>query len=277
MDLRYEKIRDTFKNKILYTRKSMFSFVKLYLIRKYKIDFNVRKLKEITYGEKIPSSNYEKEAAAIFDMYSNLLKSKDISMFCKKAKISNVELEYNSVSTSIINIWREHIDDVYVFMLMNFLLLCNGLPIINPYKQRYSEFIDSLNNKDVESLNNLILIILDDTETLDANYYDNCLQIDRDVLIEFIINNKTNICEVGKINHIYLFGSYASGLTRYDSDIDLLVFSKDDLTFEEKISGINYIKELIRDRFKRIVDIHETTREILAKDNERIDNRILIF
>ena len=277
MDLRYEKIRDTFKNKILYTRKSMFSFVKLYLIRKYKIDFNVRKLKEITYGEKIPSSNYEKEAAAIFDMYSNLLKSKDISMFCKKAKISNVELEYNSVSTSIINIWREHIDDVYVFMLMNFLLLCNGLPIINPYKQRYSEFIDSLNNKDAESLNNLILIILDDTETLDANYYDNCLQIDRDVLIEFIINNKTNICEVGKIDHIYLFGSYASGLTRYDSDIDLLVFPKDDLTFEEKISGINYIKELIRDRFKRIVDIHETTREILAKDNERIDNRILIF
>ena len=139
------------------------------------------------------------------------------------------------------------------------------------------DFIEALNNNDYKLVNDLIIDILDDTNLLDINYYDKCLQTNKELIIEFINDNKDLIKEKGRIEHIYLFGSYAFGKIRYDSDIDLLVITKDDLSYCEKEEGIFFIKKLIEERFKRIVDIHETTKELLEKDNRRLEGRILIF
>ena len=277
MDIKFENERHKYLNKILYTRKQLFSFVKLYLIRKHHTDFDVRKLKKIMYGEMDPLQDVEREAVYLFNAYSDLLNNKNISAFCDELKIESNIVDIDDVISSVQNAYQKRVDIVYVFMIMNFLLVSNGLPIVNPYKKKYDDFVKALNDKDDEELYSLILNIQELNESLDVDYYERCLETTKDLIQQFVEENKQDILDKGKIKHLYLFGSYASGLTRYDSDIDMIVITNDDLTFEEKLNGIDYIKQLISNRFNRIVDIHETTKELLEIDDKRIDNKILLI
>ena len=276
MDNLYNEVRQMFSNKILNTRKQRFAFVKWYLIGKYQEDYNVRRLKEVMYGETKPITNDEKEAVYIFELYTELLESRTIKNLAETVSSIKLTIDSENIVDTIMSLYSK-IDLVYLFMIMNYMLVCNNLPIINPYKNRYDDFINVLNNQDKESFYMLLIDVLSNTEVLDLNYYEKCLETNRELIINYIKDNKNKIEENGKIEHIYLFGSYADGLTRYDSDIDLLVLTKDDLTYEEKLKGINYIRELVRRKFKRIVDIHETTNELLIREDKRLKNRILIF
>lgn len=276
MDNTFNEIRPKFNNKILNTRKQRFSFIKLYIIRKYEIDLDVKRMKEIMYGETKPILDYEKESLSLFNLYTHLLETKLFTTFLNKIGIDNIEIDSSNIINTVFALYNK-IDLIYVFMIMNYLLICNNLPIINPYKNRYNEFIESLNNNDYSLLRDLVIDILDNTNILDIDYYDKCLETSKELIIDFINENKDLIKEEGRINNIYLFGSYALGKIRYDSDIDILVITKDDLTYEEKVEGVLFIKKLIEGRFRRIVDIHETTKELLERDNNRLEGRIKIF
>lgn len=276
MDKRFNDIRSKFNNKLLNTRKRRFSFIKLCVIRKYNIYIDVRRIKEIMYGEVEPKLDYEIDALSLFNLYSELLETKSIDIFSNIIKIDNITLDIDNIINTIYSLYGR-IDLVYLFMIMNYLFLCNNLSIINPYKRRYDDFIRCLEEHSEKRFYELIIDVLDNIETLDIDYYDKCLETNKGLIINFINDNKDIIKEEGRINNIYLFGSYAFGKIRYDSDIDLLVITKDDQTYEAKVEGVIFIKNLIEERFKRIVDIHETTKDLLEKDSNVFKGAILIF
>ena len=56
---------------------------------------------------------------------------------------------------------------------------------------------------------------------------------------------------------MFLFGSFAKGVSRIDSDIDLLFTFNQDKTSIEKENTINFLKEYYFNKFKRFIDFSE--------------------
>ena len=59
------------------------------------------------------------------------------------------------------------------------------------------------------------------------------------------------------IKSLFLFGSFAKGVSRIDSDIDLLFTFNQDKTREELENTITFLKEYYFNKFKRYIDFSE--------------------
>ena len=59
------------------------------------------------------------------------------------------------------------------------------------------------------------------------------------------------------IKHLYIFGSFAQGTERLDSDIDILAEFSLDIIKERKQKFKETIKHLYFDKFKRFIDLIE--------------------
>lgn len=62
-----------------------------------------------------------------------------------------------------------------------------------------------------------------------------------------------------QIKHLSVFGSFAKGMNRLDSDIDLLVCFSGDLTSEEKNKKVGELKQLCTMAFNRFTDLSEVS------------------
>ena len=84
--------------------------------------------------------------------------------------------------------------------------------------------------------------------------------------IETIKEVVSNICSKYKVNACYLFGSYAKGKARSDSDIDLMIVSE--------LEGIEYYQLLgdLENRLKKKIDL---IRLETAIQNVKLMNEIL--
>ena len=84
--------------------------------------------------------------------------------------------------------------------------------------------------------------------------------------IETIKEAVSNICSKYKVNACYLFGSYAKGKARSDSDVDLMIVSE--------LEGIEYYQLLgdLENRLKKKVDL---IRLETAIQNVKLMNEIL--
>ena len=244
--------------------------MKLYIICKYNIEIDVRQLKKVAYGEEVAIEDYEKEAYDTYNMFTYLLDTKCVNKLINNLNIDEKIIDVDDIVKSSFNLYKSNLEIVKIFMIMNYLLLQNHLPIINQYK-KLNEFNYLFQLNDEEKFYDLINSMLIKIDTLDKNFYEVTRKTNKELIISFILDNKNVIKEKGHISSILLFGSYASELVRYDSDIDLLVFTNDDLTFDEKEEGIRFVKKIIEDRFNRIVDIHETTNELLTSLCKKIE------
>lgn len=276
MDKIFNNVRTKYLNKLLNTRKQRFSFIKLYLINEYHIEFNAKRLKQVLYDEVLPTEEYEEEMYNLYNIYTNLLNDCLSNTFFIDKNISIDYFNFDNVISSVLLLYDSNIEIIFLFMIMNYLLLKNNLPIINQYK-KYNRFVNSLQKHDEDELYSLIIESINNLNPFDIDYYKNTKETTKELIVSFVKDNESIIKNEGKIKRMFLFGSYASGLTRFDSDIDFLVIIKDDLTFEEKVSGIRFVKELIEKRFNRITDIHETTLDLLEIEKDRIQEKIDIF
>ena len=72
---------------------------------------------------------------------------------------------------------------------------------------------------------------------------------------------------------VYLYGSYAKGINRFDSDIDLMVKLSLDLAYDERVVIVEELKKLFFEKFKRFTDIEEV-REFFTDDFVREATKI---
>lgn len=76
---------------------------------------------------------------------------------------------------------------------------------------------------------------------------------------------------------VSIFGSFAKGKQRIDSDIDLLVGFSDDLTYDEKSAIAVKLAEHYFNVFKRFVDINEIGKYVVDKILKETQNYKKIF
>ena len=88
------------------------------------------------------------------------------------------------------------------------------------------------------------------------------------------MENKSTLMNKYFIKELYMFGSFAKGIERIDSDLDFLVKYSLDLNMNEKNKIIKELKNLLIDMFKRFVDLKEITVEI--NDEFIIKNSLII-
>lgn len=73
------------------------------------------------------------------------------------------------------------------------------------------------------------------------------------------------IRETYQIEHVFVYGSFAKNTARIDSDIDLLILFKEDISYPEKKRCKEELVRYLTKEFNRYVDIQEIF-ESLSKE-----------
>lgn len=101
--------------------------------------------------------------------------------------------------------------------------------------------------------------IIENCKYQDKTYYKNLREVTIEEIRNMFIEDKDYLINVLKVKSISIFGSFAKGINRIDSDIDLLISFSLYLLKEEKESNIVFIKNYYFKKFNRFIDITEVS------------------
>lgn len=87
----------------------------------------------------------------------------------------------------------------------------------------------------------------------------NLIELTIEEIRKTIIEDKDYLMNELKVKSISIFGSFAKGTDRIDSDIDLLISFSLDLLKEEKEANIEFIKNYYFKKFNRFIDVTEVS------------------
>ncbi len=141
-------------------------------------------------------------------------------------------------------------------MLLNFSLIKSDIPALV-----FNEIVLAELNKMYISQNPKELIcyltkFIFDSKKQGKSYYQNLKKLTFKDIFQTLIEDKTLLCQYG-IKHLYIFGSFAQGSERLDSDIDILAEFSLDITKESKQKTKETLKQLYFNKFSRFVDLIE--------------------
>ncbi len=278
-------------NKELFVRKKMTNFIeKLFKFLGYSFDHD--RYKNILYSEDNVRNQMEEKVKNSYDAYIYLLSNckntvtqKFLNTFFYiyfgKEIDSNVTLriatkyfgfiDYPPFETAVdfhIQVYNEidcaNEEDKLIISLMffNYLLVKNNIPTIrllpndlDIYLEKKKEY---LNGNQVK-LYEFFLNILEKEKVQDKSYYQNLKEITLKDIYNFLLDKKDWLKTELQIKHLSVFGSFAKGMNRLDSDIDLLVCFSGDLTSEEKNKKVGELKQLCTMAFNRFTDLSEVS------------------
>ena len=155
----------------------------------------------------------------------------------------------------------EEMDRVlFSLMVLNFVFVRNGIPCIHilygdfeEYEQAKHEFLKL--NKEAMLL--FLLKVLKKNTYLSSSFYDSLTPLTRSMVIHKLNEHKEQIKNSYAVQSLWLYGSFAKGIERFDSDVDLLVRLSLDLTQDERKEKVKGLTEYLQAIFHRFVDIHE--------------------
>ena len=104
----------------------------------------------------------------------------------------------------------------------------------------------------------------------DIHYYENLVDITKEEIINFLIENESLLKEKYDINNLYLYGSFVKGSQRIDSDIDIAIVFNQGLSFNDKNLIITKLKQFILTNFKRYGDFMEYNSSLLKEKHKKI-------
>lgn len=275
-----------FQDKQLIARKTTSSLIeKMFVYCGY--DLSHDDYKSILYNEKTCMTNTEDKIKRYYDGYlyllnnsNNLLSAKMISIFYYILKLEELS------STTINNIIKRHIstkdmsfyeqaiellliikdeiksidkiDNLLIpLMFFNYILVKNNIPSIRLVRNDIIKYDELLNDNKKEELFILFKNIINEYEFYDKSYFENLNDLSLKEIISTFKKDKDELINKYKVIKLFIYGSYAKGINRYDSDIDLLIKLDDDLLYEERLNIIKELKERYTNIFKRFVDIEE--------------------
>lgn len=149
---------------------------------------------------------------------------------------------------------------IIAYLLLNYSLCYNNLCAIVFMENDFQKIEDYIKQNKYDNKKNIYLFIIDlymNQKKQTKDYKESLYDFSFTDVYDFIIKNKKNIEEKFSIDSISIYGSFSEGTYRIDSDIDLLVEFKPNISYlkkEEKSMALKYYLESI---FNRYVDIHE--------------------
>ena len=130
------------------------------------------------------------------------------------------------------------------WMFLNYYLVRNGIPCIQLLRIDYKDYISARNEYLVgnkQQLKSIIIKIIQKTKFQTIEFEESLRIISTDEIIAEIKKDEEMLQKKYKIKKLFLFGSFAKGLSRIDSDIDLMALFSKEASYEEKIQHIKEI------------------------------------
>lgn len=293
---------EKFKNKELIVRKHISGFLEKLLLM-FNSEFDHDRYKKVIYGEDKYNGKFEENIKSYYDAYvyllsnhknplTNKILSRFFYLFLGREMDNYILIRITSKLFEYIDLpsFEGAVDfHMYVYsqllelneeertivslMLFNYVLLKKDIPTINIFQTDYMEYRRERDNYligDKTKLYEVLLKIIKDNEFQEKSYYKNLSDLTLEEIYKSIYFDKDELKQKYKIKGISIFGSFAKGLERFDSDIDLLISFSLDLTAEEKSNFINEIRNHYQKTFKRLIDITELSEYL----NDDFINRI---
>ncbi len=141
------------------------------------------------------------------------------------------------------------------FMFFNYILVKENIPCI--YLMRKDLMYYEKYKNDEAKLRTLLYNIVLFSKFQKKSYTNQLKKITSED-IEILFKEKQELIqETYQVEHAFVYGSFAKDTARIDSDIDLLVIFKDDISYQEKIQYKNELIKYLTKEFCRYVDIQE--------------------
>lgn len=142
-------------------------------------------------------------------------------------------------------------------MFFNMILVKNNIPALHFV---YVDIVEY--RKLVVSLNTYILYeffirLVEKNEFQESRYYDELYDLSQHDLVNTLKEDISIFKDKYRIKKMIVFGSFAKNTQRIDSDIDLAIMMSFDLKTKDKLELIDKLKEYLKNKFKRFIDIQE--------------------
>ena len=275
------------KDKELFVRKKLVALIEK-VLRFYGDDIEHDTFKAILYGEIGARTKTEEAIKAYYDAYLYLLgnrksavTSKLLSKFFFVFNGSTIE---EVILVKITSFFFKTLDDPLIerlvsvpryaylemtflkdlerimvaLMIFNFILAGSDIPTVPFLYPQLSEYLSLLKDEDSSKLAEFVKNLLETAVFQEKSYYKNLKPLDTFDVQKAILADQELLTQKCGIKHVYVYGSFAKGIERIDSDIDLLFEFSGDLTYSEKQEVVNRLTDHYFKVFNRYVDIYET-------------------
>ena len=164
--------------------------------------------------------------------------------------------------------------DKYIFrlMIMNYLLLHYHYKAIKYYRGDFKildQYLKEYSNGNKENLENYIISKEVESKELSEDYYMNLKEVKLEEIVEFIKINKEEFIKKYRIDSLAIFGSFAKGKERLDSDIDIMIRFEDFVPLLKRNQYVKEIEDKLFNKFNRFSDIH-VENEIMSEQEIKI-------
>lgn len=149
------------------------------------------------------------------------------------------------------------------FMMLNYFLVKENIPCLYLNYRDLAEYAENKGNE--EKVKNLLYQIILQAQTQKKSYYKQLKKITLEDIALLFGEKQNFIRETYQIEHVFVYGSFAENTARIDSDIDLLILFKEDISYPEKKRCKEELVRYLTKEFNRYVDIQEIF-ESLSKE-----------
>ena len=160
-------------------------------------------------------------------------------------------------------------------MFFNYILVKNNIPAVKLVGRDIGIYVQK-REKYHECKEELFLFfkeLIKNSFVLETAYLNKLEPITTADICHVVIEMKDQLTSKYGVEAVYLYGSYAKGINRFDSDIDLMVKLSLDLAYDERVVIVEELKKLFFEKFKRFTDIEEV-REFFTDDFVREATKI---
>ena len=283
-----KEIYEIVKDKELIVKKKTMSLIEK-IIRFYNLEINHNRYKEIILNKALPNTDFEFTIKRYYDAYLYLLNNtknhlryeimknvyflmfnkeineNKLSKIISKAFFLSEEkdgfVEFHLLVYETFNELNDFERTVISLIFLNYMLVKIGIPnirlthkMLEKYMLFREEYFKTYN---ITKIKSYLLSILKEAEYQDKKYYKNLIAITKEDVLFEIKKNKSLIINKYNVKELYLFGSILDGSFRIDSDIDMYVIFKMDISFSEKDKSKKELKEFLFKTFNRFIDIQE--------------------
>lgn len=287
----YEEIKHKYKNAELLVSKANIGFIEK-MLDFYDNDLDHDSILEVIHSKRYPRNVREKKVKNYHDAYNYLLnnhmnnfnnevlrrffflikgKEYDNDIIDKikffYVKPSKKPLLEKSISLhlyvyELLSSESEEFRTMVSLMIFNQRLCSLNISPFRLQRVTLEEYIDVrngyLSSGDEIPMIEFFLEQIINNKPQPKSYYKNVKTLHLSEIFGVLNSEKAFLNNLG-ITSLSIYGSFAKGTQRIDSDIDLLVNIVEDLSFEERKVNIETIKIYLFSKFNRYVDIQEVS------------------
>lgn len=140
-------------------------------------------------------------------------------------------------------------------MFFNWALVKQNIPCVYLIKTDLEKYAEYKNNEN--KLKTLLYNVVLFSKFQKKSYTNKLKKLSLEDIEVFFKEKKEYLQEKYKVENAFLYGSFAKNTERIDSDIDLFIIFKEDISYQEKIQYKEELVKYLTKEFCRYVDIQE--------------------